>query len=50
MLSYIQPDLPLRLMHDYPIVDADHSVYYAFEDPKGYIDFPTYEQALKAKG
>lgn len=46
----LQPDLPLRLMHDYPVVEADRSVYYAYEDPKGYIDFPTYEQSQTVQG
>lgn len=36
-------------MHNYPIVEADRSVYYAYEDPKGYIDFPTYEHSVAIK-
>lgn len=44
-----QPDLPLRLMHNQPVVEADRSVYYTFEDPKGYIDFPTFERSTFVK-
>ena len=37
---FLQPDLPLRLLKNLPLVDADRSTYYAYEEPRGYIDFP----------
>ncbi|CAK5275113.1 unnamed protein product [Mycena citricolor] len=38
------PDLPLRLLHDYPLNQYDRNTFYGegFPDPKGYTDYPFY--------
>ncbi|KAI0087192.1 NADH:flavin oxidoreductase/NADH oxidase [Irpex rosettiformis] len=38
------PDLPTRLLKDYPLTKPDPSTFYKYEDPNGYIDYPTYKQ------
>ncbi|THG94172.1 hypothetical protein EW026_g7250 [Hermanssonia centrifuga] len=44
------PDLPLRLRKDLPLIVADRNCYYAYEDPHGYIDFPFAEVDSKSEG
>ncbi|KZT02769.1 FMN-linked oxidoreductase [Laetiporus sulphureus 93-53] len=34
------PDLPLRLAANLPLVTPRHDTFYAIEDPHGYIDYP----------
>ncbi|KAI0742949.1 NADH:flavin oxidoreductase/NADH oxidase [Daedaleopsis nitida] len=39
------PDLPLRLLKNIPLMEWDVSTLYLFEDPHGYIDFPFADSA-----
>lgn len=41
------PDLPERLQHGWPLVEADRAVFYS-AGPEGYVDFPRYEPAAAA--
>ncbi|KAI0772353.1 NADH:flavin oxidoreductase/NADH oxidase [Trametes elegans] len=38
------PDLPLRLRKDQPLIHWDRALYYNAEDPHGYIDYPFAEE------
>ncbi len=35
------PDLPVRLRHRLPVIEADHDTFYA-GGARGYVDYPNY--------
>ena len=37
------PDLPLRLQHDYPLTPYNRATFYGGEE-KGYTDYPAYDE------
>jgi N-ethylmaleimide reductase len=43
------PDLPQRILHNYPLSDYDRDTFYTF-DARGYTDYPPYNHAGNPRG
>lgn len=43
------PDLPARILHGWPLTAYDRKSFYA-QDPRGYTDYPVYEETAARSG